>query len=59
MSLTAFLVFGTLGIDFLTYYWCDLTFGDNRAMIARKVADLRAQFPPLRRPAANRSAALP
>ena len=59
MSLTVFLVFGTLGIDFLIYYWCDRAFGDNRAMIARKVADLRAQFPALRRPAENRFAALP
>lgn len=53
MSLTALLVFGALGIDFLIYYWFDRVLGDRRAMVARKVAALRAQLPVLRGPAEN------
>lgn len=53
MSLTALLVFGILGLDFVIYYWFHRIFGDKRAMLVREVAILRTQLPALRGPAEN------
>jgi hypothetical protein len=48
MSLTAVLVFGILGLDFVIYCWLQQVFGDKRKMLAQELALLRAQLPGLR-----------
>jgi hypothetical protein len=48
MSLTAILVFGVLGLDFVIYCWFCQVFGDRRQRLVQEVALLRAQLPGLR-----------